>query len=193
MITYQQLWRADPAAWQRAAYGWRRRQPAVERRAAEVAGSARALRAGWSGPAATAADTRLAGLGDRLDAVGPALCVVDQILSRYAEQLARAKAVLADWVATAGVLGQAIDRDGRIGVVRRHGRVQGGAGVRSPGGPVAPVHPDVFGLRPDQRADGVERPVVGLTVRESPRPGCQRGDQHQGRRAGGRQRPWSAG
>ncbi|ROO51819.1 alpha/beta hydrolase family protein [Micromonospora sp. Llam0] len=116
MITYRQLWRADPAAWQRAAYGWRRRQPAVERRAAEVAGAAGALRAGWSGPAASAADTRLAGLGDRLDAVGPALCVVDQILSRYAEQLARAKAVLADWVATAGALGLSIDRDGRVGV-----------------------------------------------------------------------------
>ncbi|WP_326551376.1 alpha/beta hydrolase [Micromonospora sp. NBC_01813] len=116
MITYQQLWRADPAAWRVAADAWRRHQPVVERRAAEVTGAAVRLRHDWAGVAASAADGRLAGLRDQLDAVGPALCDVDQILSGYAERLARAKAVLADWVATAGRLGLSIDRHGRVTV-----------------------------------------------------------------------------
>ena len=48
-------------------------------------------------------------------------------------------------------------------------------------------------LRPDQRQDGARRPSVGLPVRQPPRPGRQRRQEHQGRRTGGLQRPWSAG
>lgn len=40
----------------------------------------------------------------------------------------------------------------------------------TPGRPVLPVHPDVLRLSPDQRQDGVERPGVGLPVRQPPRP-----------------------
>ncbi|MFY1697661.1 alpha/beta hydrolase [Solwaraspora sp. WMMA2101] len=116
MTAYQRLWRADPAAWQAAAVAWRRTQPVVDRRTAEVVGAADRLRQGWTGPAASAADGRLAVLRDRLAAAGPELCVVDQVLSGYAERLSRAKAVLADWVGTAGRLGVSVDRTGRVTV-----------------------------------------------------------------------------
>ncbi|WP_346534304.1 transposase [Micromonospora sp. DPT] len=78
----------------------------------------------------------------------------------------------------------------------RHVGVQGRP-VRAhlcPGGSVLPVHPDVLGLRPDQRQDGAHRPSVGLPVRQHPRPGRQRG--HERARGGTRREPkrlWSAG
>jgi putative transposase len=84
----------------------------------------------------------------------------------------------AGWAAFTGMLQYKAVRYGRI--------------LRA-GGPVLPIDPAVFGLWPDQREDGVERPSVGLPVRQPARPGRQCRDQHQGRRAGGLQRPWSAG
>ncbi|MFY1635945.1 alpha/beta hydrolase [Solwaraspora sp. WMMB335] len=113
-ITYRQLWRADPAAWQRAAVAWRRQQPVLARHGDRAATTVDDLRQAWSGTAADAATGQLAGLHERLAAASPALFTVDQILSGYAEQLGRAKSVLATWVGVAGELGLSVDRAGQV-------------------------------------------------------------------------------
>ncbi|MDG4763728.1 alpha/beta hydrolase [Solwaraspora sp. WMMD406] len=115
MITYRQLWAADPPAWRRAALAWRRQEQMLARRLAGLDDAAGGLRPGWTGLAARTADRHLAGLRDRVAVVAAAVpCVLDQILSGYAERLARAKSVLAGWVDTADRLGLSIDRDGRV-------------------------------------------------------------------------------
>ena len=82
----------------------------------------------------------------------------------------------------------------RLGAVHRHVGVQGRP-VRAhlrPRGPLVPLHPHVFAVRGGQQQGTAERPVVDVPLRGHPRPGHQRRTQHQGRRTGGPQRPWSA-
>ncbi|HEX6968988.1 MAG TPA: alpha/beta hydrolase [Micromonosporaceae bacterium] len=113
MVTYRQLWAADPAAWRRAGAAWQRAGELVGRRGAEVSDTAAALRSHWSSPAGRAADTVLGRVRVRLHAGRPALVEADQILAEHASRVAQAKAMLDVAVTSAAALGVLVDRDGR--------------------------------------------------------------------------------
>ncbi|WP_329111090.1 alpha/beta hydrolase family protein [Micromonospora sp. NBC_01699] len=114
MIGYAQLWSADPAAWRTAGSAWRGLLGLADRRTAELTGTAATLRADWSGPAGRAADGRLHGLAAEVTASRPVFIEVEQILSGYATQLARAKAMLDATVGMAAAGGVRVDRRGVV-------------------------------------------------------------------------------
>ncbi|MEU1604277.1 alpha/beta hydrolase [Micromonospora matsumotoense] len=114
MIGYAQLWSASPGDWDAAGVAWRGLDAPVGRRRAGLADRAAALRAGWSGGAATAAGGRLDGLRSELATILPALVEIDQVLAEFAGRLRVAKARLAEAVALADRTGVAVDRHGGV-------------------------------------------------------------------------------
>lgn len=114
MISYEQLWAAEPAAWRAAGSAWRRVVGLVDRRAAEVSESAATLGEGWTGPAGRAAGVGLDDLRLRLVASRPAFLEVDQVLAEQAALLGRAKAMLEATVTAAGPAGVLVDRHGAV-------------------------------------------------------------------------------
>ncbi|WP_089155213.1 alpha/beta hydrolase [Micromonospora sp. NBS 11-29] len=114
LVGYAQLWRADPGAWLATGAAWRGLVDPVRGRADELAGRAGALRAGWSGAAATAGGRRVGELRTELTDVLPALVEVDQVLAEFAARLAAAKARLATEVAQAETGGLSVDRTGAV-------------------------------------------------------------------------------
>ncbi|MEV4759818.1 alpha/beta hydrolase [Micromonospora sp. NPDC049559] len=95
MITYERLRAMDPAAWRAAGVAWGALVETVDRPAGAIRSGANGLRVVWSGAAAGAADGRLAALRAELAGSRPVLIEIDQLLAEYAEQLARARAMLA--------------------------------------------------------------------------------------------------
>lgn len=114
MIGYAQLWSASPGDWDAAGVAWRGLDAPVGRRRAGLADRAAALRAGWSGRAATAAGGRLDGLRAEVATILPALVEIDQVLAEFAGRLRVAKARLAEAVALADRTGVAVDRHGGV-------------------------------------------------------------------------------
>ncbi|WFE62316.1 alpha/beta hydrolase [Micromonospora sp. WMMD714] len=112
MIGYAQLWTASPGDWDAAGVAWRGVDAPVRRRRAGLADRAAALRTGWRGTAATAADVRLGGLRAELTTILPALVETEQALAEFAGRLRVAKARLAEAVAVADRTGVAVDRHG---------------------------------------------------------------------------------
>jgi hypothetical protein len=121
---YAELWRADPEAWRTAAAARRRLAAGLGRRGAELAGAAAALRVDWSGPAAAAADRRLAALRAACEAGAADCLAADQALDELAARLARAKALLVTAVTEPGHPLVEVDRLGRATVTA--------AGARDP-------------------------------------------------------------
>ncbi|MEU4556303.1 alpha/beta hydrolase [Micromonospora violae] len=113
-VGYRQLWAVDPDGWRAAGTAWAGLTGPLDRRVDGLRTSGGRLRGGWSGGAATAADTRLAGLRDELASVAPALIEVDQVLAELAGRLAGAKARLTEAVAQADAAGLLVDRSGRV-------------------------------------------------------------------------------
>ncbi|MFJ6195664.1 alpha/beta hydrolase [Micromonospora sp. NPDC092111] len=134
MTGYAQLWAAAPGSWDEAGVAWRGLAEPVRRRRAGLADRAAALRAGWSGGAATAAGGRIDGLRAELVTVLPALVETDQVLAEFAGRLRVAKARLADAVALADRTGVAVDRHGGVGPAVPVWRGPESGAV--PGGPV---------------------------------------------------------
>ncbi|WP_320066483.1 alpha/beta hydrolase [Micromonospora sp. RTGN7] len=127
---YARLWSADPAGWAAAGSAWRGISGLVDRRAAELDRAAGALRAGWTGAAASAAGGRIGSLRSDLAALAPAVIEADQVLSELAGRLRRAKAGLTEAVALADAGGVRIDRRGRASADPARAR---------PGAPEPPV------------------------------------------------------
>lgn len=125
MITYGQLWGADPLAWRRTAAAWQQAARPVGRRASEISNTAAALRSSWSGAAGEAAHTRLDSLRSGLAVGLPAFVEIDQILAEHAARLAQAKAMLNAAVTLAAESGVIIDRHGGTALG------QAGVGVRA--------------------------------------------------------------
>ncbi len=116
VVTYPQLWAASPTRWWAAAAAWRTLAAWAARRSAEFPDHAAAIRGAWSGGAAAgAAERRLDALRGLLDAGRPAWLEADQVLTAYAAELARAKALLGAAVAGADRDGVSVDRHGRVG------------------------------------------------------------------------------
>ncbi|RLK13781.1 alpha/beta hydrolase family protein [Micromonospora sp. M71_S20] len=142
-VGYRQLWAADPEAWRAAGVAWRGLTGPVARRADGLVAGAAALRSGWSGGAAVAADARLAALRTELTSAAPALIEADQVLAEFAGRLAAARARLAAAVARADAVGLLVDRQGRVtaGPARAPATVRSGAGTSGTGtsGAGAPV------------------------------------------------------
>ncbi|MFG2052215.1 alpha/beta hydrolase [Micromonospora sp. NPDC048935] len=128
-VDYRQLWAADPGGWRSAGAAWAGLTGPVDRQAGELGGAAIRLRDGWSGAAATAAGTRLAGLRDELTSIVPALIEVDQVLAELAGRLTVAKARLAEAVALAEAGGLVVDRSGGVHVDPARVRPTDRAGV----------------------------------------------------------------
>ncbi|MEV4841677.1 alpha/beta hydrolase [Micromonospora matsumotoense] len=160
MIGYAQLWSASPGDWDAAGVAWRGLDAPVGRRRAGLADRAAALRAGWSGRAATAAGGRLDGLRSELATILPALVEIDQVLAEFAGRLRVAKARLAEAVALADRTGVAVDRHGGVRAAPllwrgpEAGALPVGVGARpSPtGGAAGTDAVDARGPAPDPRA-----------------------------------------
>ncbi|MEV1288453.1 alpha/beta hydrolase [Micromonospora sp. NPDC049679] len=116
MITYEQLWAADPDSWRTTGAAWRDADAVVGRRSAEITATAAALRTQWSGTAGRTADARLAGIRDQLDAGRPAYVAVDQVLAEFAAAIVRAKAMLQGAVDAADLVRVLVDRRGEVTV-----------------------------------------------------------------------------
>ncbi|MFB9237427.1 alpha/beta hydrolase [Plantactinospora siamensis] len=114
MIRYAQLWAADPDAWRAAAGDWRAGVGTLDRREAELASVGRRLAGDWTGPAGRAALGRLDGLGRAMSDGRPALLEADQLLSRFADRLDRARALLGTAVSAAEGEGLAVDPRGAV-------------------------------------------------------------------------------
>ncbi|MEU7977744.1 alpha/beta hydrolase [Micromonospora sp. NPDC049081] len=161
MIGYAQLWSASPGDWDAAGVAWRGVDAPVGRRRAGLADRAAALRAGWSGGAATAAGGRLDGLRSELATILPALVEVDQVLAEFAGRLRVAKARLAEAVALADRTGVAVDRHGGVRAAPllwrgpEAGELPVGVGARpSPTGGGVGAGGQARGPAPDPRAGG---------------------------------------
>ncbi|MET8361434.1 alpha/beta hydrolase [Micromonospora sp. NPDC005171] len=115
-VGYRQLWAVDPDGWRAAGAAWAGLIGPLNRRVGELRAAGGRLRGGWSGAAATAADTRLAGLRDELASVAPALIEVDQVLAELAGRLTVQKARLTEAVAQAEAAGLLVDRSGGVRV-----------------------------------------------------------------------------
>ncbi|MFE9200631.1 alpha/beta hydrolase [Micromonospora sp. NPDC007230] len=113
-VGYAQLWAADPGAWTRVGAAWRGVIGPVRQRADGLDARVAALRPGWSGGAAGAAQGRIGALRGALTDVLPALVEVDQVLAEFAARLATAKARLAAAVAHADAGGLLVDRVGAV-------------------------------------------------------------------------------
>ncbi|TCB97473.1 hypothetical protein E0H26_11135 [Micromonospora zingiberis] len=112
-VGYAQLSTADPASWRATGTAWAQLVGLAERRAAELAADAAALRSRWSGQAATAAEDRLSDLRAELRTLAPVAIEVDQVLAEFAARLTAARARLAAAVTLAATAGVLIDRWGR--------------------------------------------------------------------------------
>ncbi|MCX4470014.1 alpha/beta hydrolase family protein [Micromonospora sp. NBC_01655] len=150
---YARLWAADPAGWAAAGTAWRGLTGLVDRRSAELAGAAGALRAGWTGAAAGAASGRIAAFRADLAALAPAVIEADQVLTELAGRLSRARAGLAEAVALAEAGGVRIDRRGRVSAD------PAGARPGAPAPPVARVAAAVTAAL--ALADGADREAAG--------------------------------
>ncbi|MET8094587.1 hypothetical protein ABZU52_31170, partial [Micromonospora sp. NPDC005220] len=115
-VGYRQLWAVDPEGWRAAGAAWAGLTGPRGRRVGGLRAAGGRLRGGWSGAAATAADTRLAGLRDELTSMAPALIEVDQVLAEFAGRLTVAKARLAEAVTRAEAAGLLVDRSGGVQV-----------------------------------------------------------------------------
>jgi hypothetical protein len=127
MVTYEQLWAADPAAWRAAGSAWCALIEVIERRTAEVSGAAETLRSDWAGVAGRAADGRLVHLQAELAASRPVFIEIDQVLAEHAARLVRAKAMLDAAVTAAERAGVLVDRDGRVSLDPAASRSRGSA------------------------------------------------------------------
>jgi hypothetical protein len=132
MIGYGQLWSADPAGWRAAGSAWRGLLGLTDRRSGELTETATTLRAGWSGPAGQAADRRLQAMAAELAASRPAFIEVEQVLTEYAAQLARAKAMLDATVRAAAAVGVQVDRRGAVSLDPAAPRLDGRAAAAVP-------------------------------------------------------------
>ncbi|WP_433313124.1 hypothetical protein ACQP0U_28765 [Micromonospora sp. CA-269861] len=115
-VGYRQLWAADPDGWRATGAAWAGLTGPLDRRVGGLRTAGGRLGSGWSGAAATAADTRLAGLRDELTSIAPALIEVDQVLAELAGRLTVAKARLTEAVAQADAAGLLVDRSGGVRV-----------------------------------------------------------------------------
>ncbi|GIF65839.1 hypothetical protein Ais01nite_38740 [Asanoa ishikariensis] len=113
MVTYAQLWRADPAMWRAAGAAWARLAVDVGRRAVELGAVAGRVADGWRGAAGSAAGGHVRALRPPLDAARLAFVETDQVLSGFASALTRARGMLAAAVAGAAPAHVEIDRTGR--------------------------------------------------------------------------------
>ncbi|MEH0927975.1 alpha/beta hydrolase [Micromonospora sp. CPCC 205558] len=132
-VGYRQLWAVDPDGWRAAGAAWAGLTGPLDRRVGGLRASAGRLRGGWSGAAATAADTRLSGLRDELASIAPALIEVDQVLAELAGRLTVAKARLTEAVARADAAGLLVDRSGGVQVDPARVRPTERAGVAAAG------------------------------------------------------------
>ncbi|MEU8255785.1 alpha/beta hydrolase [Micromonospora inaquosa] len=132
-VGYRQLWAVDPDGWRAAGATWAGLTGPLDRRVGGLRASAVRLRGGWSGGAATAADTRLGDLRDELTSIAPALIEVDQVLAELAGRLTAAKARLAEAVAQADAAGLLVDRSGGVQVDPARVRPTDRAGVTAAG------------------------------------------------------------
>ncbi|HEV7706750.1 MAG TPA: alpha/beta hydrolase [Asanoa sp.] len=113
MVTYAQLWRADPGAWRAAGAAWNQLAVSVAQRAVELGAVATRVADGWRGAAGSAARGHVRALRDPLDGARLAFIETDQVLSDFASALARARGMLAAAVAAAAPAHVEIDRFGR--------------------------------------------------------------------------------
>ncbi|MEV4618699.1 alpha/beta hydrolase [Asanoa sp. NPDC049573] len=113
MVTYAQLWQADPGVWRAAGAAWNRLATGVGQRAAELGGVAARVADGWQGAAGSAARDHVGALREPLDAARLAFVETDQVLSGFASALVRARGLLAAAVAAAAPAHVEIDRSGR--------------------------------------------------------------------------------
>ncbi|GIF72925.1 alpha/beta hydrolase [Asanoa siamensis] len=113
MVTYAQLWQADPGAWRAAGAAWSRLADAVGQRAAALGAVAGRVTDGWQGAAGSAAGDHVRRLRAPLDAARSAFVETDQVLSGLAAALVRARGMLAAAVSSAGPAHVEIDRSGR--------------------------------------------------------------------------------
>ncbi|WP_328342944.1 alpha/beta hydrolase [Micromonospora sp. NBC_00421] len=173
MIGYAQLWTASPGDWDAAGVAWRGLDAPVGRRRAGLADRATALRAGWRGGAATAADGRLDGLRSELATILPALVETDQVLAEFAGRLRVAKGRLAEAVALADRTGVAVDRHGGVRAVPPTWR-----------GPEAGVLPAATGARSSPAGSSVGTGAVD-TRGLAPGPGAGPDATSAGASAGG--------
>ncbi|HEU4347860.1 MAG TPA: alpha/beta hydrolase [Actinoplanes sp.] len=118
-MTYARLQATDPGQWRAAALAWRSWAAIIGRWVSDLGGQVVTLRSAWSGTAATAAVDFLGRLRRRLTLVRVLCWAADQALSEFAAALARARALLARAVATAGAAGLVIDDRGRVTAPRR--------------------------------------------------------------------------
>lgn len=132
-VGYRQLWAVDPGGWRAAGAAWAGLAGPLDRSLGELRRATGRLRGGWSGAAATAADTRLSGLRDELASIAPALIEVDQVLAELAGGLAVAKARLSQAVAQADAAGLMVDRSGGVRVDPARFRPTERAGVAAAG------------------------------------------------------------
>ncbi|SDY76164.1 Alpha/beta hydrolase [Micromonospora pattaloongensis] len=116
MITYEQLWAADPTAWRAAGAAWHGADAVIGARCAELDSTTAALRTRWSGPAGGAARRRVTELRDRVDGSRLAFVAVDQVLAELGAELARARAMLEAAVAAADRMRVLVDRRGGVTV-----------------------------------------------------------------------------
>ncbi|MEV6691614.1 alpha/beta hydrolase [Micromonospora sp. NPDC051196] len=127
-VGYAQLSTVDPALWQATGTAWAGLVGLAQRRATELADDSAALRAQWSGLAATAAVEQLSDLRAELRTLAPVAIEIDQVLAEFGARLAAARARLAAAVALAATVGVLIDRWGRTspdpGRVPAHRAVQ---------------------------------------------------------------------
>jgi Alpha/beta hydrolase len=117
LITYAQLWSAEPSAWRTAGAAWQGVTGLVDRRAAEVAQSGAALRQIWSGAASRRARRSLDDLRAALVASRTAFVEIDQVLAEHAAAVAAAKAMLVASVSAAPA-GVAVGPDGSVSLDR---------------------------------------------------------------------------
>ncbi|HTF08775.1 MAG TPA: alpha/beta hydrolase [Asanoa sp.] len=113
MVTYAQLWRADPGVWRAAGAAWNRSAVGVGQRAGELGVVASRVADGWRGAAGSAARDHVRALREPLDAARLAFVETDQVLSDFASALTRARGMLAAAVAAAAPAHVEIDRAGR--------------------------------------------------------------------------------
>lgn len=115
MVSYQQLVEAKPEPYEQAAEVWRAAARMIRERADDLAVAKTRLSGCWGqGDAEQAAQAKVAGLVNRLDAANEALMSLDQTLCDHASGIRRAKAMLDQASATAQAHGVTIGANGSV-------------------------------------------------------------------------------
>ena len=112
--TYARLRATDPGRWRAAALTWRTWATQAGRWAAEFGPHLTRLKRAWTGAAASAATTRVAGLRRGLNLFRLMCWAADQALSEFAAALARARILLDRATGTARRFGLVIDDRGGV-------------------------------------------------------------------------------